>query len=170
MDTGLSGLFSFLPAKEPANPQSVVSTTMADSENIDRFNKFASETFAILYSFFPQGCNFGPGDFDVPKDEYGGVSQEDANFIFATVGWLEEEGYLRTQSKSMSGDIYGAVLTGKGLAVLKLIPDALTNSAPLGEQIQAAVKSGSATVAKKLLSTALDAGIKYTMAHAGIPI
>ena len=98
------------------------------------------------------------------------MSLEDANFIFATVGWLEDEGYLRTQSKSMSGDIYGAVLTGKGLAVMKLIPDALVNAAPLGEQIQAAVKAGSATVAKKLLSTALDAGIKYTMAHAGFAV
>jgi len=117
-----------------------------------------------------KGCNFGPEDFDVPKDELGGVSLEDANFIFATVGWLEDEGYLRTQSKSMSGDIYGAVLTGKGLAVMKLIPDALVNAAPLGEQIQAAVKAGSATVAKKLLSTALDAGIKYTMAHAGFAV
>ncbi|MEM5459637.1 hypothetical protein VSR69_32995 [Paraburkholderia phytofirmans] len=162
--------FSFLPAKEPANPESVVPTTMAEQENIDRFNKYASEAFAILYSFFPQGCNFGPHDFDIPKDEHGGVTDEDASFVSATIDWLKDEGYLRILSADMSGNVYGAVLTGKGLAVLKLIPDALTNPAPLGEQIQAAVKAGSVSVAKTLLNTALDAGIKYTMAHAGIPV
>jgi hypothetical protein len=143
---------------------------MADSENIDRFNKFASEAFSILYSFFPQPCNFGPEDFDVPKDAHGYITHEDAGFVAATVGWLKDEGYVRTMSEDTSGNFYGAVLTGKGLAVLKLIPDALANPTPLGEQIQAAVKAGSVSVAKTLLNTALDAGIKYTMAHAGIPV
>ncbi|WP_156924677.1 hypothetical protein [Burkholderia sp. WSM2230] len=55
MNTGHSARFLFLPAKEPANRQIVVPTTMADAENIDRFNKFASKTFAILYSFFAEG-------------------------------------------------------------------------------------------------------------------
>lgn len=143
---------------------------MADAENIDRFNQVASEAFAMLYSRFPIGCDFGPHDFDVPKDQFGGVTMEDAIFIKATVEWLVDEGYLRTSSAaSISGAFHGAVLSGKGLAVLKLVPDALENSAPLGEQIQSAVKSGSIAVAKALLSTALDAGIKYTMARAGFP-
>ena len=142
---------------------------MADAENIDRFNKIASEAFAMLYSYFPVGCDFGPHDFDVPKDQYGGVTMEDASFVKSTIEWLVDEGFLRTHGASMSGDFYGVVLSGKGLAVLKLIPDALTNPAPLGEQIQAAVKSGSIAVAKALLSTALDAGIKYTMTRAGFP-
>ncbi len=142
---------------------------MPDAENIDRFNKIASETFAMLYSYFPQGCNFGPEDFDIPKDQFGGVTREDAAFVFSTVKWLEEEGYLRTKGASLAGDFHGTVLTGKGLAVLKLVPDALANPAPLGEQIQAAVKSGSLTVAKTLLTTALDVGVKYTLARAGFP-
>ncbi|SAL57557.1 hypothetical protein AWB69_06249 [Caballeronia udeis] len=143
---------------------------MADSENIDRFNKVASEAFSILYSFFPQPCNFDPSDFDIPKDENGCVQQTDAAFVAATVWWLEDEGYVRIGGKGMDGTVHAAVLTGKGLAVLRLIPDSLKNDAPLGEQIQTAVKSGAGKVAMKLVDKVLDAGIRYTMAHAGVPI
>jgi len=143
---------------------------MADSENIDRFNTVASEAFAILYSYFPQPCNFDPSDFDIPKDEHGFVQQDDASFVAATVWWLEDEGYARIGSKDMDGTAHAAVLTGKGLAVLRLIPDALKNEAPLGEQIQTAVKSGAGKVAMKLVDKVLDAGIRYTLMHAGVHV
>jgi hypothetical protein len=141
---------------------------MAEPENIERFNKTVSETFSILYSFFPEPCKFDTSDFDVEKDMHGGVSDSDVNFVFATVGWLQEEGYVRIQSKTLDGTMIGAVLTGKGLAVLRLVPDALKNDTPLGEQIQTAVKSGALKAASKLVDKVLDAGIRYTMAHAGL--
>ncbi|MDP9587414.1 hypothetical protein [Burkholderia ambifaria] len=143
--------------------------TTTDTDNIDRFNKHASEAFAILYASFPLGCSLCPEHFDVPQDGHGSVSDDDAEFVSSTIRWLQEEGYVRSQTSTFDGSFHGAVLTGKGLAVMKLIPDALSNPAPLGEQIQSAVKTGATVAAKSLLNAALDAGIKYTMTRAGLP-
>jgi hypothetical protein len=169
MNTGLSARFSFLPAKEPAKQESVVLTTMANSENVDRFNKIASEAFAMLYESFPIPLNFDPTDFDIPKGEHGEVQQTDWNFVVAVIDWLDEEGYFRKQSRSMEGSYYEAVLSSKGLAVLRLIPDALDNPEPLGDQMKSAVKNGATAVAMKLVDKAFDIGIRYTMARAGFP-
>jgi hypothetical protein len=142
---------------------------MPNSANIDRFNKVAPEAFAILYSYFPEPCNFDATDFDVPKDAHGNVQRTDSAFDSSTIHWLEEEGYVRIGSKDLDGTVRSAVLTGKGLAVLRLVPDALKNDAPLGEQIQSAVKSSAGRVAMKLVDKVLDAGIRYTMTHVGLP-
>ena len=47
---------------------------MADAENVDRFNNIASEAFAMLDSRFPVGWDFGLHVFDIPKDQFGGVT------------------------------------------------------------------------------------------------
>jgi hypothetical protein len=68
----------------------------------------------------------------------------------------------------MDGRYYEAVLSSKGLAVLRLIPDVLSNPAPLGEQIRSAVRAGATSAAKTLLDKALDAGFRYALTRAGV--
>jgi hypothetical protein len=148
---------------------------MAYTDNTARFNKRAPELFALLYSYFPQPCKFDASDFDVEKDEHGCISIDDVNFVFAFSrfrdGRMAGRRGLRTDPIRGAGwfDLWCG-LTGKGLAVLRLVPDTLQNDTPLGEQIQTAVKGGASKVAMKLVDKVLDAGIRYTMAHAGLPL
>lgn len=142
--------------------------SMTTPANIERFNRFASETFSLLYGYFPSLCEFDTTDFNVDMNEFGGVADnEEADAIIRTVEWLAEEGYIRYSSRSNDGRFYAAVLSAKGLAVLRLIPDAVSDRAPLGEQMQAAVKGGAGKLASQLIDKALDAGIRYAMAAHG---
>lgn len=79
---------------------------MADAENANRVNKIAPEAFAMLYTHFPVRY-----DFEVPKDQYGSVTMEDASFVKSTIEWLIDEGSLRVHSAAMSRDFYGVVLS-----------------------------------------------------------
>jgi hypothetical protein len=63
-----------------------VTLNVANSDNVDRFNKIASEAFAMLYESIP--LTFDPTDFDIPN-EHGEVQKADWDFVVAAIDWLE---------------------------------------------------------------------------------
>jgi hypothetical protein len=107
-------------------------------------------------------------DFSVPREEHDGILQEDCNFVFAVVSWLEAEGYLRSHSSTLDGVHHRVVLSEKGLRVLRAIPSALETKEPLGEQMRSAVAGGAKSLAKKLIDQAIDLGVRGVFQQYGI--
>jgi hypothetical protein len=66
-----------------------VTLNVANSDNVDRFNKIASEAFAMLYESFPIPLTFDPTDFDIPNGQHGEVQKADWDFVVAAIDWLE---------------------------------------------------------------------------------
>lgn len=108
--------------------------------------------------------DLGPDHFSITSDLEGIPTWQDSDWepIFYTLIWLTQEGYIRTHGYS-HGICQGAVLTQKGLAVLRSIPDSVSGTAPIGEQLSSAVTSGAKDVARGLVEQALSAGIKIIL-------
>lgn len=88
-----------------------------------------------------------------------GVATDETEFFAATVDWLAEAGYLRYQNRDpeLVTGFTGAVLTAKGLELLKAIPDSLGGS--FGERLRDAAATEGREGLRALVSQVLGAGI-----------
>ncbi|GKR80739.1 hypothetical protein KAM481_42090 [Aeromonas caviae] len=77
-------------------------------------------------------------------------------FAFECMHWLIEAGYLHGKAHAYEY-IENAVLTAKGLEVLKATPDSLQES--LGERMQEAAKSGMGETARALIGQVVSLGV-----------
>ena len=125
--------------------------------NIEKFDRISAKTFALLYESFPvpRDLLVAP-DYGVPHiqeivDSIGIDSEnfaserEEIEFIYATIRWLESAGYLDYGKELQLFGFRNAVLTAKGLEILKAIPPSIstdTAGKTLGELVEDAVKSG----------------------------
>ncbi|HHQ4580580.1 TPA: hypothetical protein ACSP17_002818 [Aeromonas hydrophila] len=121
--------------------------------NIERFDTIVVLALAELYSRFPVRQYLTSSKFIVTEDgeHIDGLSPEAEgelfaedpyltdpyfkrrNFAFESLRWLVDAGYIHGTPAAYNG-IKDAVLTAKGLEVLKAIPDSLQVS--LGERLQ----------------------------------
>lgn len=134
---------------------------MTTPDNIERFNAKVSLVFALLYEEFPNPMNLCPEHLGITKD-LGGIptwSRDDWEQVVHVLLWLTEEGYIRTNGYTTS-TCRDAVLTQKGLTILRSIPDSVSGSAPMGERIKDAVTKGAGGLASKLAEQTLLLGIR----------
>lgn len=135
---------------------------MSTPSNIDLFNEYTGRTFAHLYEHFPIEKSI-PIKLIVDSDELyeelanGAVkTTKECEIAFFTVKWLHEAGYI-TATPHPYESFSDAVLTAKGLELLKLTPDALKSS--LGDRLMDACKKGASESLVSLSSTALTSGL-----------
>ncbi len=81
---------------------------------------------------------------------------KECEIAFCTVKWLHQTGYIIATPHPYEF-FSDAVLTAKGLELLKLTPDALKSS--LGDRLMDACKKGASESIASLSSTALTSGL-----------
>ncbi|BED98404.1 hypothetical protein VAWG001_00190 [Aeromonas dhakensis] len=144
--------------------------------NIERFDTIVVLALAELYSRFPVRQYLVSSKFIITEDgeHIDGLSSEEEgllfaedqylkdpyfkrrNFAFESLRWLVDAGYIHGTPAAYNG-IKDAVLTAKGLEVLKAIPDSLQGS--LGERLVEAVKADSRDVGRAVLGQIIGLGV-----------
>lgn len=137
---------------------------MASRSNMETFNTTVARIFELLYDGFPEPTNIGQDHFLDALDSEGNSIGRDGGVIRiqSTLLWLTEEGYIRTRGYS-NHICLGAVLTQKGLTILRATPAALEGNGPFGERIKTALAQGSKAVVSKLIEQLLENGFKLAM-------
>lgn len=140
--------------------------------NIEKFDEITGEVFAKLYENFPSPCLLKAADYvETPLEfhEQLGfeVTTKDAEFFFACIRWLESAGYITTKSEN---ELYvaDALLTNKGLEVLRAVPSSLQGKASIGEQLSGGIAKGGKELARMLVSEALGLGTRIASQHVGL--
>lgn len=135
---------------------------MSTPSNIDLFNEYTGRTFAHLYEHFPIEKSIPirliVGSDVLHEETANGAMKptKECEIAFGTVKWLHETGYI-TATPHPYESFSNAVLTAKGLELLKLTPDALKSS--IGDRLIDACKKGASESLVKLSSTALTSGL-----------
>lgn len=128
--------------------------------NIERFDDITAQTLARLYEQFPVPCalmvcqygvDLGDDNWDDPQ------ALAEAGFVIAALQWLGESGYIRFSEARPPLGVLDAVLTARGLEVLKAMPESLSGMT-LGERLVGGLKSGGKEVAMEALRQALAYG------------
>ncbi len=134
----------FQQRSEVFSSRSNFSLSNMTSSNIERFDEIAAKTLARLYENFPVPTALMVGQYGV---EIGDDNWDDpdalaaAEFVIASLQWLNEAGYIRFSEVRHPFGVMDAVLTARGLEVLKAIPESLTGHT-LGELLVDGVKTG----------------------------
>ncbi|WP_281952008.1 hypothetical protein [Nitrosophilus kaiyonis] len=128
---------------------------MADMKNIELFDIYVGYIFNKLYDDFPV-CK----DFDTTKcvKEINGatanIDTKRKEYVFSeTLFWLKENGIIEIEKPHQRTITIGTGLepfpyftcvrlTAKGLAILKKVPDSISDKKTIGEEITEAVKNG----------------------------
>lgn len=144
--------------------------------NIERFDTIVVLALAELYTRFPVRQYLASSKFIVTEDgeHIDGLPPEAERlmfdkdphlndpyfkrkeFAFDSLRWLVDAGFIHGTPSEYTG-ISNAVLTAKGLEVLKAIPDSLQGS--LGERLVEAVKADSREVGRSVLGQIIGFGV-----------
>ncbi|MCO7516432.1 hypothetical protein NJF44_15625 [Pseudomonas guariconensis] len=140
--------------------------------NIEMFDEITGKIFAKLYQRFPLPTHLRAEEFAgeaMGYDEKFGMDlpTKDAEFFFATGKWLIEAGYLTATPYPYTafGD---AVLTAKGLEVLKAVPDSVSSKESIGEQLASMAKEQGREATKGLVTEALALGARFISPMIGL--
>lgn len=130
-------------------------------KNIEIFDCYVAEIFAKLYEDFPV-----PATLDLTWLDTKAISDEDEHEeIFHkisvyehTVRWLMSAGYINVENIN-SQRAYGAVLSAKGLEILKMPVSLQQPKESLGEFIMDAMKAGAKESAASQAKLAITRGL-----------
>lgn len=125
--------------------------------NIQRFNDCTAKLLAFLYENFPYKVDLDFFEW-LGKDVFE-PDDDDFDFCYATLEWLQESGYVGVKSMHSQGAM-GVTLTTKGLEVLKAVPDAVQVKRSIGDMLVEKVQEGAFSAAGQLISRALTEGFK----------
>lgn len=140
-------------------------------KNIEAFDRCVAQIFSTLYTEFPIPIKMEYTDVSsaIFEEEDSGSEMLDTFAIYEnTIKWLIAAGYVNAESTNYQA-AFGAVLSAKGLEILKL-PSSLEKSGPsFGEKIVYAIKSGSIDAAKNAAQSAISKGLSLaiTLAQGG---
>jgi hypothetical protein len=138
--------------------------------NIELFDEYTGQVFAELYASFPMPCLVSAIHLAPELPEDGEIDYEahanESKFIEATIYWLRDAGYI--SGRVISLGLMDAVLTSKGLEVLKATPSSLANGPSLGDQIKEAAKEGGKETMRGLVTEALSIGARLVSPLVGL--
>jgi hypothetical protein len=131
--------------------------------NIESFNRCTALIFAELYRSFPFRKEISLSS--LPEGIFDDISEEDRDGTFErlmvleeTGKWLVEAGYIWAGQVTES-TIHGAILSPKGLEVLKSMPSSISMEQTLGERMGELVQKGSYSLLSKVADKALSIGV-----------
>lgn len=130
--------------------------------NIDQFNIIAGKLFADLYSTFPEyrEIDYFSLSLDlIPKEEFD-KGFDIPQFTEATVRWLSDAGYIWLLPPEHLCGKPKAVLSPKGLEVLKSNPSSLEGKKPLGEKLIEFTKNRLTDALSQAVSIGITQGFK----------
>ncbi|MDD0973804.1 hypothetical protein [Pseudomonas fontis] len=141
--------------------------------NIQQFDEITGRVLGTLYENFPVPKSlrikqFVEDGFIYDERVQVDVPSESGMFFMACIDWLAEAGYLRFRSKAHNDGFVEAVLTAKGLEVLKAIPESLQTGPSLGDQLVDATKSGAKSLLGSIAGQALSIGVHMASAKLGL--
>ena len=130
------------------------------SPNTEAFNVSVALILARLYESFPAPLTLSTRDLD-PDATPEALAVHDH-----TIAFLEREGFLVRSGGDDSGVIhFGVVLSTRGLALLKAVPESLSGSESVGERLVQIAKDGGVfslkTATQQVLASQLPALLKY---------
>ncbi len=127
--------------------------------NIDLFYQYVAVILSQLYEGFPVKCDLDTRQLTghTQTNEYGAICGPDGRpskeveGAYATIEWLAETGYIRTESSrhlfGFSGCVL-SVLTSLGLHLLKATPESVKVKESIGDKLVRLVKGGSIDLVK----------------------
>ena len=133
--------------------------------NIERFDEITAQTLAKLYENFPVPIALTVGQFGVEITEENWDDPQalsDAEFVVSTHRWLCDAGYINLGDVRPPIGVFDAVLTAKGLEVLKAIPGSIGGQT-IGDRLIEGVKAGGKEIAKEALKEALSYGSRLLL-------
>lgn len=127
-------------------------------KNIELFDRYASIILGRLYEKFP--CKDTMFVSEIASEEIDPEQGLTMNLQIArdTLLWLAMSGYLNYDKDNYYA-FQGAVLTEKGLRLLREVPESLKSKKTLGERLVNALKVGAEDVAKEILKTIISLGV-----------
>ena len=130
-------------------------------QNIDIFNASAALIFSELYKNIPVPITLNYQNLSSQiYNENDAVSQDNIIAVFInTVTWIKKSGFIWLDAEGEL-DVYGALLSPKGLEVLSIIPETAIDGEPIGEQLSSQ-PSESKEIAS-LIQIAITAGSKLS--------
>ncbi len=144
------------------------------TSNIELFDEYTGQIFVKLYQSFPVPTDVNPYDFIVcariglQNDEFA-YGNDHADIFLATSKWLVMAGYIHC-NEARDSYLKGAVLTAKGLEVLKATPASVTKGASLGDRLTSAAKQEGRETLQAVVSEALSLGAKLLSPLLGLPV
>ncbi|EPB4503246.1 hypothetical protein [Yersinia enterocolitica] len=140
---------------------------MTTPPNIEIFNETVGKTLAFLYENFPQRMSFTVSELTgipVPslvEEKQTRIEKYRAlEMRYYSIAWLVDTGYISAKPIPYD-EFHDAVLTAKGLEVLKIEPESL--KAPFGDKLIEASKNSAAEVLKSTASSLLTAGATFAI-------
>lgn len=141
--------------------------------NIEQFDEYTGQILGRLYEKFPLPVRvmasdyFECGPISIANNEYK-FTGHDAEIFQATANWLVLAGYIHTPGKQKSF-LDSAVLTAKGLELLKLTPSSVEGGLSLGEKLTQAAKDESREAFRTVASEILGMGVRFVSPLIGLP-
>ena len=128
-------------------------------KNVDLFNASAALIFAELYSNIPVPITLNYQNLcSRIFSNKNTISQEKNIEVFInTVTWLRKSGYIWLDAESEL-DVYGALLSPKGLEVLTIIPESSNNGETIGDQLSSSETNNKDEYRATLVKIAITAG------------
>lgn len=146
---------------------------MSTPPNIEVFNETVGKTLAFLYENFPRKIHFSvseltgisePGIPTPHRTEEEKAKQREQHqaleLRYYSIVWLVDTGYISAKTTPFN-DFQDAVLTAKGLEVLKIEPESL--GAPYADKLLEASKDGASEILKNTASSLLTAGVGFAI-------
>lgn len=130
--------------------------------NIETFNESVAIIFEELYKSFPIPIGLSYNDLAITlfKDDDEPIDHEqNLDVVENTILWLKNSGYIWYDTTSEM-QVYAAVLSPKGLEILKVIPTSLTEDSTIGESLINFAKDGTKETRASLIALALTEGYK----------
>ncbi|HBP0981753.1 hypothetical protein [Pseudomonas aeruginosa] len=144
------------------------------ASNIERFDEITGLVLGKLYENFPVPIyllvkNFVDDGYKMNEALGVETITKDGEFLLASISWLASSGYLLYEERIHHQGFRGAVLTAKGLEVLKAMPASLQVGPSLGEKLVVASKVGTKEVLRGVVSEVLSMGARYASVQLGLP-
>lgn len=131
------------------------------ANNIELFNESAALIFCELYKSVPvpTTLNYSNLSASILKDD-DSVSREQKLEVFInTVTWLKNSGFIWLDAEGEQ-DVFGALLSPKGLEVLSIIPDSSKDARTIGAQLMDSEEQSTKDKREELINIILKAGSK----------
>lgn len=139
--------------------------------NIELFNLTVAEVLGECYENFPERINLKESDVAYKVLEYysDDILEEHPDFtdkLFgiasATVAWLEQAGFIWVEGRDLN-DFYRVTLSSKGLELLNLVPDSITNKESIGTSFINGAKSVGKDAVLSAIKLVLSEGAKLAI-------
>ena len=132
---------------------------MEEKNNIDLFNEYVAVIFSHLYEKFPVPSRLSAREASGNLEDSHHKISKNTEICIETIRWLKEAGYIWYEKEHTFG-AYDAVLSQKGLELLKVVPESLKEDKSVGDKLLEVMASGGKSAASDLIKLALTQGYK----------